>query len=74
MCIRGRVERKSLIRVVRDSVQIYEGKVSSLRRFKDEVSEVKENYECGVMLDNFNDLKEGDILESYEIVEEKATL
>lgn len=74
MVTKGRVARKSHLRVIRDSAQIYEGKVSSLRRFKDEASEVKDGFECGVMLDGFNDLQVGDIIESYEIVEEKARL
>ncbi|MBT8492200.1 MAG: translation initiation factor IF-2, partial [Deltaproteobacteria bacterium] len=70
----GRIERKSLLRVIRDAVQIYEGKVSSLRRFKDDVSEVKDGFECGIMIDGFNDLEIGDIIEAYEVVEEAATL
>ncbi len=74
MVTKGRVARKSHLRVIRDSVQVYEGKVSSLRRFKDEASEVKEGFECGLMLDGYNDLKVGDIIESFDIVSEKATL
>ncbi len=74
MVTSGRVARKSHLRVIRDSVQVYEGKVSSLRRFKDEASEVKEGYECGLMLDGYNELQIGDVIESYEVVEEKATL
>ncbi len=70
----GIIGRKDLIRVIRDSVQIYEGKVSSLKRFKDEAAEVREGYECGVMMLKFNDLQNGDILETYEIIEEAATL
>jgi translation initiation factor IF-2 len=74
MVLEGKVQRKSHIRVVRDAVQIYEGKISSLKRFKDDAAEVDHGYECGIMLDGFNDLKAGDVLEAYEIVEEKATL
>jgi len=74
MVTSGRVERKSLLRVVRESIQIFEGKVSSLKRFKDDASEVKEGYECGLMIDGFNDLQIGDIIEAYEVVEEAATL
>ncbi len=70
----GKVSRKSLLRVVRDAVQIYEGKVGSLRRFKDDVSEVQNGYECGVQIAGFNDLKVGDVIEAYEVVEEAATL
>lgn len=74
MVTQGRVARKSHLRVIRDAVQVYEGKVSSLRRFKDEASEVKEGFECGLMLDGYNELKIGDIIESFDIVSEKATL
>ncbi|MCP4444200.1 MAG: translation initiation factor IF-2 [Myxococcales bacterium] len=74
MVTSGRVARRSHLRVIRDSVQVYEGKVSSLRRFKDEASEVKEGYECGLMLDGYNELQIGDLIESYEVVEEKARL
>ncbi len=74
MVLEGKVQRKSHIRVVREAVQIYEGKISSLKRFKDDTTEVDKGYECGIMLDGFNDLKVGDVIEAYEIVEEKATL
>ncbi len=74
MCTEGKILRKSLVRVIRDSVQIYQGKVSSLRRFKEDTSEVKQGFECGVGIEGFNDLKVGDVIESYEIVEEAATL
>ncbi|MCA9678115.1 MAG: translation initiation factor IF-2 [Myxococcales bacterium] len=70
----GKVTRKALLRVIRDAVQIYEGRVGSLRRFKDDVSEVANGYECGVMVAGFNDLKAGDIIEAYEVVEEAAKL
>jgi len=56
---------------VRDGIVIFEDKISSLRRFKDDVREVNEGYECGVGLDKFNDIKEGDILEAF-IMEEVA--
>ncbi len=74
MVTSGRISRKALMRVIRDSVQVYEGKVSSLRRFKDDVSEVQNGYECGVMMAGFNDLKAGDVIEAYEVVEEAAKL
>ncbi len=61
----GKVTRASLIRVVRDGVIIFEDKISSLRRFKDDVKEVASGYECGIGLDKFNDIKERDILEAY---------
>ena len=61
-----------MVRVLRDSVVIFEDKIASLRRFKDDVKEVAEGYECGIGLEKFNDIKEGDILEVYEMVEQKA--
>lgn len=67
----GKVTRQAQIRVVRDGVVIFEDKISSLRRFKDDVKEVAEGYECGIGLDKFNDIKEGDILEAF-IMEEVA--
>ncbi len=65
----GKITRKAQIRVLRDSVVIFEDKISSLRRFKDDVKEVADGYECGVGLEKFNDIKEGDILEAFEMVE-----
>lgn len=67
----GRVERNARARVLRDSVIVYDGKISSLRRFKDDVKEVKAGFECGIGIENFNDIKEKDILEAYEIQEIK---
>ncbi len=67
----GKITRTSLIRVLRDGVVIFEDKISSLRRFKDDVKEVASGYECGVGLEKFNDIKEGDILEAY-VMEEIA--
>jgi translation initiation factor IF-2 len=74
MVTEGKITRKALLRVFRDSVQVYEGRVGSLRRFKDDVSEVQNGYECGLMVAGFNDLKAGDIVEAYEVVEEAARL
>ena len=65
----GKITRASMIRVVRDGVVIFEDKISSLRRFKDDVKEVASGYECGVGLEKFNDIKVGDVLEAY-IMEE----
>jgi translation initiation factor IF-2 len=70
----GKVTRKAHLRIIRDSVQVYEGKVGSLRRFKDDVSEVGTGYECGVMVAGYNDLKTGDVIEAYEVIEEAAKL
>ena len=74
MVLDGKINRKALLRVVRDSVQVYEGRVGSLRRFKDDVSEVTKDYECGVMIAGWNEIKVGDIIESYEVIEEAAQL
>ena len=65
----GKVTRTSQIRVLRDSVVIFEDKISSLKRFKDDAREVVQGYECGIGLEKFNDIKVGDILEAYEMQE-----
>ncbi|MCL2518851.1 MAG: translation initiation factor IF-2, partial [Oscillospiraceae bacterium] len=65
----GKITRNSQIRILRDSVVIYEDKISSLRRFKDDVREVMQGFECGVGLERFNDIKENDIFEVYEMVQ-----
>lgn len=70
----GKVTRNSLVRIVRDNVQIYEGKLSSLKRFKDDAKEVVQGYECGLSVDSFQDIKEGDIIESYDTIEKKQEL
>ena len=61
----GKVHRNSLVRVVRDGIVIHEGELGSLKRFKDDVKEVASGYECGVSIEKFNDIKEGDIIEAY---------
>ncbi len=63
----GRVTRDASVRVMRDSVVVYDGKLSSLKRFKDDVREAVEGYECGIGIANFNDVKEGDVLEFYAV-------
>ena len=65
----GKVQRNAEVRLIRDSVVIYEGKLSSLKRFKDDAKEVAEGYECGISFDGYNDIKEGDIIECF-IMEE----
>ena len=70
----GTVRRNAQVRLVRDSVQIYIGRMISLRRFKDDVKEVVQGYECGIGLESFNDVKVGDIIEAYEIEEIAPTL
>jgi translation initiation factor IF-2 len=74
MVTSGKVTRKALLRVIRDAVHLHQGRVGSLRRFKDEASEVKEGFECGLIVEGFNDVRVGDIIEAYEIIEEAATL
>lgn len=69
--IDGKISRNSEVRLIRDGIVVYEGKLSSLKRFKDDVKEVATGYECGITLEKFNDIKEGDIIESY-IMEEIA--
>jgi len=70
----GVIRRNAKARLIRDGVVIYDTKISSLKRFKDDVKEVTKGYECGMMLENFNDIKVGDVIEAYEEKEEKATL
>ena len=67
----GVIKRDSKARVIRDGAVIYDGKIGSLQREKDTVKEVKKGYECGITIENFNDIKVGDVIESYEIVEKK---
>ena len=67
--IDGIIRRNSNIRIIRDGIVIYTGKLGSLKRFKDDVKEVKNNYECGLNIDKYNDIKVGDIVEAYEEVE-----
>jgi translation initiation factor IF-2 len=66
---RGTIRRNSQVRLVRDGVVTYEGRVGSLRRFKDDVGEVREGFECGIGLENFQDVKEGDVIEAFEVEE-----
>jgi translation initiation factor IF-2 len=66
---RGTVRRNSKVRLIRDGVVVYEGRVGSLRRFKDDVAEVREGFECGIGLENFQDVKEGDVIEAFEVEE-----
>ncbi len=70
----GKIQRNARVRVLRDGVVAYTGKISSLRRFKDDVREVASGYECGIGVENFNDLKVGDHLEAFVMQEVEATL
>ena len=72
--IEGKIEKAAKIRLLRDNKVIYDGKLNSLKKFKEEASEVKEGSDCGMVLDNFQDIKQNDILESYIIEEQKRSL
>ena len=65
----GQIQRGSQVRLLRDSVVIFEGKMASLKRFKDDVREVNSGYECGITLDGYNDIKEGDVIEAFKMEE-----
>ena len=67
----GKVQRNAQVRVVRDGVVVHEGQIASLRRFKDDVREVAAGYECGIGIENFNDIHEGDVIEAYAMEEVK---
>ena len=67
----GRVERNAGVRVIRENVVIHEGKLASLKRFKDDVKEVTKGFECGIQIEKYNDIKEGDIIEVYVMEEVK---
>ena len=67
----GKVTRSSLVRLIRDNIVIYEGELASLKRFQDDAKEVAQGYECGIMLENYNDVKVDDIIEAYHMVEVK---
>ena len=70
----GKLTRNARIRVVRDGVVIHDGNLGSLKRFKDDVKEVASGFECGLSVERFNDIKEGDILEAYTFEEVKRAL
>lgn len=70
----GEIRRNSSARLIRDGIVIFNTKIKTLKRFKDDVKEVKANYECGISLENYDDIKERDIIECYDIIEEKRTL
>jgi translation initiation factor IF-2 len=63
----GKIKRNAEVHVIRDGIEIYKSKISSLKRFKDDAREVEKDFECGIGVENFNDLKEGDIIEAFEI-------
>ncbi len=72
--LNGKITRNARVRLIRNDVEIYDGKLASLKRFKEDVREVVAGYECGLMIENYNDIKVGDQIEAYEVVQEKRTL
>jgi translation initiation factor IF-2 len=70
----GKITRKAQLRLVRDSVVIYTGKVGSLRRFKDDASEVAQGYECGLSIEGYGDVRVGDVIEAFEVESVAPTL
>ncbi|MBI5463536.1 MAG: translation initiation factor IF-2 [Ignavibacteriales bacterium] len=70
----GRISRQSKVRLIRDGIEVYSGSLASLKRFKDDVREVEQGFECGIGLENFNDIKVADIIETYQMVETKRKL
>jgi translation initiation factor IF-2 len=70
----GKITRNTKVRVIRDGIVVYTGELGSLKRFKDDVKEVTSGYECGLNIDNFNDIKVGDVVEGYQTVQVKKTL
>jgi len=70
----GVIPRTARVRVIRDGVEVYEGTIASLKRFKDDVREVREGFECGIGVENFNDIKVGDLIEAYRIEEVARSL
>ena len=74
MCLDGKINKNTKVRIIRDGIVVYTGNLASLKRFKDEVKEVVSGQECGLNIENFNDIKVGDIIEGYDEVEIKRTL
>jgi len=72
--IEGRIDRKAHGRLIRDGIVVYDGAISSLKRFKDDVKEVRDGFECGIGIENFNDIKVGDVIEAYSVEEVARTL
>ena len=70
----GKITRTAKVRVIRDGIVIYTGALGSLKRFKDDVKEVAKGFECGLNIENYNDVRVGDVIEAYQEVEVKKTL
>ena len=65
----GKITRNAGVRIIRDGIVLFEGELDTLKRFKDDAKEVAQGYECGITIEKFNDIKEGDIIEAFEMVE-----
>ncbi|HBE79711.1 MAG TPA: translation initiation factor IF-2, partial [Firmicutes bacterium] len=72
--LEGKISRNSDIRLIRDNIVICEGKIETLKRFKDDAREVLEGFECGICIEKYNDIKEGDIIEAFSLEEVKRTI
>ena len=72
--IDGTIERGASVRLLRDNIVVFEGKMASLRRFKEDVKEVAAGYECGIGIEGYNDIKDGDVIEVFKIEEVKRKL
>jgi len=72
--VEGRIDRKGHGRLIREGILVYDSEISSLKRFKDDVKEVRESFECGIGIANFNDIKVGDVIECYTVEEVARTL
>jgi len=70
----GKIVRNSLMKLIREGEVVYEGKIASLKRFKDDVKDVSAGYECGVVLDHFKEIEVGDLIETYRVIETARTL
>lgn len=74
MVLEGKINRNTKIRIIRDGIVVHSGELASLKRFKDDAKEVQAGMECGLNINKFNDIQEGDIIEGYEQVAIKRTL
>jgi translation initiation factor IF-2 len=70
----GKITRDAMVRVIRDNIVIHEGRLASLKRFKDDVTEVMSGYECGIGVANYQDIREGDVIEAFKLVETPRAL
>ncbi len=71
MLLKVKLRENAGVRIIRDGIVQYEGELDTLKRFKDDAKEVAKGYECGITIENYNDLKEGDVIEAFEMVEIK---